>query len=122
MSMLSTYLATNHDSEIEEMKIETGTLHMTVRTKGSAPSFLRLSSWLIIDDLAQLLRLLGPNSELLIDIVGAEDYVLDLIVLSEDGSLGYVSETSRWTFNELQEGRIDRDDWETLAHGRTEGF
>ena len=95
---------------------------MTVRTKGSAPSFLQLSSWLIIKDLAQILQLLGPNTEILIDIIGAEEYTLKLIVLSEDGTLGYVSETSRSTFKELQEGRIDQEQWENLSHGHTEDF
>ena len=120
--MLNTYISSNHDSEIEGVTIEAGKLQMRVRTKGTAPSFLRLSSWLIIRDLTQILQLLGPNTEILIDIIGAEDYALELIVLSEDGSLGYVSETSRWTFNELQEGRIDREQWEILADGHTEGF
>lgn len=122
MTMLSTYLATNHDSEIEAMTIEEGTLYMTVRTKGSAPSFLRITSWQIVYDLAQLLKLLGPNTELLIDVIGTEDYVLELLVLSEDGSLGYRSETSQWTFLAVQERRINSRHWETLANGKSEGF
>lgn len=122
MTMLGSYLSTAHDVEIEGMNIEVGTLQMRIRSHGSGQSFLRLTSWQIIYDLAQLLQLLGPNTELLIDIIGAEEYAVDLLVLSEDGSLGYRSETDRETFIAIQERAMSNQQWELHANGHFDDF
>lgn len=122
MSMLGNYLATASDIEVVGMNIEAGTLQMRVQSSGSSRSFLRLTSWQIIQDFAQILQLLGPNTELLIDIIGTEDYALDLLVLSEDGSVGYRSETNRETFIAVQGRSITNQQWELLANGYFEEF
>ncbi len=122
MSQLGSFLATSHDVEIMDMDIEAGTLQMRVRSHGTGESFLRLTSWQIIQDLAQLLQLLGPNADLLIDIIGAEEYSVALLVLSDDESMGYRSETSRETFNAVQSRSVSNQQWEILANGRFEDF
>lgn len=122
MSMLGQYLATANDVEVVGMNIEAGTLQMSVQSRGSSRSFLQLTSWQIIQDIAQILQLLGPNTELLIDIIGTEDYAVDLLVLSEDGSVGYRSETNRETFIAVQERSISNLEWEPLANGHFEEF
>jgi hypothetical protein len=122
MTMLGTYLSTSHDSDIEAMSIESGTLLMRVKTRGSGRSFLRLTSWQIIQDLASLLQLLDPDTGLLEEIIGSEEYVLDLLVLSEDGSVGYRSETTREIFIAIQERAVSSQQWEILANGNFEEF
>ena len=112
MSMLGSYLATAHDVEVEGMNIEPGALEILIQSRGSSPSFLQITSWQITQDLAQLLQLLGPNTELLTEIIGTEEYYLDLLVLSEDGSLGYRSLTNRETILAIQEGSISNWQWE----------
>lgn len=122
MSMLGSYLATANDVEVVGMNIEAGTLQMNVQSRGSSRSFLQLTAWQIIQDIAQILQLLGPNTELLIDMIGTEDYAVDLLVLSEDGSVGYRSETNRETFIAIQEKSISNLEWEPLANGHYEEF
>jgi hypothetical protein len=95
---------------------------MRVQSHGSGQSFLRLMSWQIINDLTQLLQFLGPNTELLIDVLGSEEYAVDLLVLSEDGNLGFRSETDRETFNAIQEDAVSNQQWEILANGHFEEF
>lgn len=120
--MLRTYLSTSHDIDVETILIESGTLQVHVVTRSSSRAFLQLVSWKIIQDLAGLLQLLGPNTEVMIDIIGTEEYALDLLVLSEDGSMGYRSNTDRETFNSVQGGAIDQQQWELLAGGQFEDF
>lgn len=122
MSQLGSFLATSHDVDIMDMSIEAGTLQMRVRSHGTGESFLRLTSWQIIQDLAQLLQLLGPNADLLIDIIGAEEYSVALLVLSDDESMGYRSETSSETFNAVQSRSVSNQQWEILANGHFEEF
>jgi ABC-type glycerol-3-phosphate transport system substrate-binding protein len=122
MSMLGSYLATANDVEVVGMNIEAGTLQMNVQSRGSSRSFLQLTAWQIIQDLAQLLQSLGPNTELLLDIIGTDEYAVDLIVLSEDGSVGYRSETNRDTFIAIQQRSISYQHWELLANGHFEEF
>lgn len=122
MAMFGQYLTTAHDVEVEGMSIETGTLLMRIQSHGSGRSFLRLTSWQIIQDIAQLLKLLGPNTELLNEIIGTDDYNVDLLVLSEDGSVGYRSVTNRETFIAVQENTISNTQWEMLANGYFEDF
>ena len=120
MTMFGQYLATAHDVEVEGVSIEPATLLMRIQSHGSGRSFLRLTSWQIIQDIAQLLKLLGPNTELLIEIIGTDDYAVDLLVLSEDGSVGFRSVTNRETFIAIQEGSISYQEWEVLANGHFE--
>ena len=54
MSMLGSYLATAHDVEVEGMSIKPGALEMRIQPHESSPSFLRITSWQITQDLAQL--------------------------------------------------------------------
>jgi hypothetical protein len=122
MSQLGSFLATSHDVDIMGMDIEAGTLQIRVRSHGTTQSLLRLTSWQIIQDLAQLLQLLGPNADLLIDIIGTEEYSVDLLVLSDDESMGYRSETSRETFNAVQSRSVSNQQWEILANGHFEEF
>ena len=122
MSMLGSYLAPADDVEVVEMNIEAGTLQMRIQSRSSSGSYLQIISWQITQDLAQLLQLLGPNTELLNEIIGTEDYYLDLLVLSEDGSLGYRSLTNRETILAIQEGSISNWQWELLANGYFEEF
>ncbi len=104
------------------MSIKPGALEMRIQSRGSSPSFLRITSWQITQDLAQLLQLLGPTSELLSEIISTEEYYLDILVLSEDGSLGYRSRTNRETILAIQEGSISNWQWELLANGYYEEF
>lgn len=120
--MLGEYLTTQHEAELLGMEIEGGTLVIRIQPHGSGQSFLRLVSWQIIRDMAQLLQLLGPNTELLIDIIGTEEYGVNLLVLSEDGSLGFRSETNRETLLAIQEGAVSNQQWEILANGHFEEF
>ncbi len=122
LSQLGSFLATSHDVDIMDLDIEAGTLQMRVRSHGTGESFLRLTSWQIIQDLAQLLQLLGPNADLLIDIIGAEEYSVALLVLSDNESMGYRSETSRETFNAVQSRSVSNQQWEVLANGYFEEF
>lgn len=120
--MLGEYLTTQHDAEILGMKIESGSLVIRVQSHGSGQSFLRLMSWQIINDLAQLLQFLGPNAEMLSEVIGSEEYAVDLLVLSEDGSLGFRSETGREIFIAIQGDVVSNQQWEILANGHFEEF
>lgn len=79
-------------------------------------------SWQIINDLAQLLQFLGPNAEMLSEVIGSEEYAVDLLVLSEDGSLGFRSETGREIFIAIQGDVVSNQQWEILANGHFEEF
>jgi hypothetical protein len=122
MSMLSQYLESAHDVEVEGMNIEAGTLQLRIQSRGVGQAFLQLTSWQIIQDLAQLLQSLGPNTELLLDIIGTDEYAVDLLVLSKGGMLGFRSETNRDTFIAIQQRSISYQHWEFLAKGYFEGF
>jgi len=122
MSQLGSFLAASHDVDVIDMDIEGGTLQIRVRSHGSGQSLLQLTSWQIIQDLAQLLQLLGPNVDLLIDIIGTEEYSVALLVLSDDESFGYRSETSRETFNAIQLRSVSNQQREILANGQFEEF
>lgn len=122
LSQLGSFLASSHDVDIMDMDIEAGTLQIRVRSHRPGQSLLRITSWQIIQDLAQLLQLLGPNADLLIDIIGTEEYSVALLVLSENESMGYRSETSRETFNAVQSRSVSNQQWEILANGRFEEY
>jgi hypothetical protein len=59
---------------------------------------------------------------LLTEIIGTEEYYLDLLVLSEDGSLGYRSRKNKETILAIQAGSLSNVQWELLANGYFEEF
>ena len=122
LSQLGSFLATSHDVDVMDLDIEAGTLQIRVQSHRPGESLLRITSWQIIQDLAQLLQLIGPNADLLVDIIGTEEYSVALLVLSVDESLGYRSETSRETFNAVQSRSVSNQQWEVLANGHFEEF
>lgn len=118
LNLLTQYLESLYSIDITEVEIKNSTLEIKIETNLSTREDLRSASWRLFRDFALKLKELSPEADPLVDLIGVNEYRVELKVFSSDGSLVYQSETYRETLKRVQADQISQSEWEDASEAK----